>query len=84
MTKKPGCQRVAASCDTLFFWSPRSLPRRSYNEKTADYLLAVDGINLLHTVVEPLERELNPDYDRKRFTDLVNLKGSSGRGQPIG
>ena len=30
----------------------------------------VDGIDLLYDVVEPLERELNPDYEKEAFIQL--------------
>jgi len=40
------------------------------------------GIDLWFEVVEPLEKALNPDYDKSQFDALYSLNGSSGRGQP--
>jgi hypothetical protein len=47
-------------------------------------LLDFQGIDLLYEIVEPLEKVLNPDYNRAKFDTLRKLKGSSGRGSPLG
>jgi len=40
-----------------------------------------DGFDLLYNVAEPLERELNPKYDQRRFDELRKLRPPKVLGQ---
>jgi hypothetical protein len=44
---------------------------------------AVDGINIIYDIVEPLEYALNPAYDKDRFEKLRQLCGRSRTGRLI-
>jgi len=46
-------------------------------------LAAVDGINILYDIVEPLEYALNPRFDASRFELLRKLVGCAGTGRLI-
>jgi len=46
-------------------------------------IAAVDGINILYDIVEPLEYALNASYDRSRFAKLRNLCGRARTGRLI-
>jgi len=58
-----------------------------YNERllsedlTGRLATRFQGIELWFEVVEPLEKALNPDYDKSQFDTLYSF-GTSGRGQP--
>src|SRR5262249_33874912 len=43
-------------------------------KRTEKLLTDFDGLDLLYSVVEPLERELNPGYDKTRFDKLRELR----------
>jgi hypothetical protein len=44
---------------------------------------AVDGINILYDIVEPLEFALNPAFDRSKFNRLRQFCGRAGTGRLI-
>ena len=44
---------------------------------------AVDGINILYDIVEPLEFALNPAFDKSKFDTLQKLCGRAGTGRLI-
>src|SRR6266581_3008494 len=41
-------------------------------------VVAVDGVNILYDIVEPLEYALNPGYDRSGFDTLRRICGRAG------
>jgi hypothetical protein len=43
-------------------------------ERLKKLLTDFDGLDVFHSVVEPLERELNPDYNKTPFDTLRNLR----------
>jgi hypothetical protein len=43
-------------------------------KRTEKLLTDFDGFDLLYSVVEPLERALNPEYDKRRFDNLRKLR----------
>jgi hypothetical protein len=46
-------------------------------------LAAVDGINILYDIVEPLDYALNPRLDASRFESLRKVVGRAGTGRLI-
>jgi len=44
---------------------------------------SVDGVNILYDIVEPLERALNPEYDKERFQRIRDLCGRARTGRLI-
>jgi hypothetical protein len=43
-------------------------------EQLKKLLIDLDGLDVFYNVVEPLERELNPDYNRTPFDTLRKLR----------
>jgi hypothetical protein len=63
---------------TSFFSNIIDLHDAGFVPKRIEKLLTdFAGFDLLYTVVEPLERELSPDYDRTRFEKLRALRPPS-------
>jgi hypothetical protein len=52
-------------------------------ERIERLIIDLDGIELLYNVVEPLERELNPNYHKEHFDKLRKLRPSKGLGEHI-
>ncbi len=46
-------------------------------------LAAVDGVNILYDIVEPLEYAFNPRFDASQFESLRKLIGRAGTGRLI-
>jgi hypothetical protein len=46
-------------------------------------ICAVDGINILYDIVEPLEYALNPGYDKSYFDILRKICGRYGTGKLV-
>jgi hypothetical protein len=67
-----------------FFFAILDLHDARLVPKRIEKLLAdFDGFDLLYSVVEPLERELNPKYDKIRFDRLRTLRPPQVLGQHI-
>jgi hypothetical protein len=48
------------------------------SERFLQEICAVDGINILYDIVEPLEFALNPAFDKSKFDSLYKLCGRAG------
>jgi len=44
---------------------------------------AVDGVNILYDIVEPLEYAINPAYSKSKFDRLRKICGRAGTGRLI-
>lgn len=61
-----------------YFLKALRLYESSYvTEAFLKQIASVDGINIMYDIVEPLERALNPAYDKERFEKLRKLCGRS-------
>ncbi len=58
-----------------FFQALRLYEAKYVSRRFLQELTAVDGINILYDIVEPLEYALNARYDSSRFEKLRNLCG---------
>lgn len=66
-----------------FFRALRLYEANYVSKRFVEELAAVDGINILYDIVEPLEYALNARYDNSRFEKLRSLCGRARTGRLI-
>lgn len=66
-----------------FFQALRLYEAGYVSKKFLKEVAAVDGVNILYDIVEPLEYALNPRFDSSRFEKLRKLCGRSRTGRLI-
>lgn len=68
----------------FYFFRALRLREAGYvSERFLQELAAVDGVNILYDIVEPLEYALNASYDRSGFEKLRHLCGRARTGRLI-
>jgi len=85
-TDDQAAQKVDRARRTVkfYFYKALRLYQSGYvSKRFLKDVCAVDGINILYDIVEPLEYALNPRYDKNNFDSLRQICGRYGTGMLI-